>query len=235
MYEKFDTLVIEPDMSARIRIKTATTAVPTFGKVVQVNNIDEGREKIKSERLDVIFVSCIFSQEETAKFIQETKSTVNGQDAAFVLVLKTQEKEASSVAQNVLVGADGLLFEPYSVDSLVEITRLAAQVKKERAQTREMAAIKVILNDIMEQLNLVAYLKKMKIETGRHAKKLKEMTHIFDSFDETKKAIYKELVLDAFINAPIPTPPKNLPTYSGVSSRIKKRIEEKIAAKLGES
>lgn len=235
MYEKYDTLVIEPDMSARMRIKTATSAVPTFGRVIQCGTITEGRERLKSERYDVIFISCQFPQEETAAYIKSSKESANGQDAAFVLILKTQKQEASSVAQNVLVGADGLLFEPYSVDSLVEITRLAAKVKGERAVARETAAIKVLLSDVMEQTNLVAYLKSMKVDASRHHKKLKEMCAIFESFDEHKRQLYIEVAVEQFINAPLPTPPKNLPNYSGVSSRIKRRIEEKIAAKLGDN
>ena len=221
MYEKYDTLVIEPDMSARMRIKTATSAVPTFGRVLQCSTLAEGKEKLSHEKYDVVFISCQFPQEETSVFIKGSKETANAQDAAFILILKTNEQEATSVAQNVLVGADGLLFEPYSVDSLVEITRVAAKVKGERAIAREMAAIKVILNDIMEQTNLVAYLKAMKVDTTRHSKKLKEMCSIFEAFDDAKRQVYLDVVVDQFINAPLPTPPKNLPSYSGVSSRIR--------------
>jgi response regulator RpfG family c-di-GMP phosphodiesterase len=232
-YEKFDTLVIEPEMNARMRIKQATSAVPTFGKVFPVGSLNEANEKLKHlERLDVAFISAVFPQEETAAFIKAAKNSKIGQDAAYILVLKTQKQESANIAQNVLVGSDGLLFEPYSVDSLVEITILAAKVKGERAQAREEAAIRMLMRDIVDTVSVIAHLRGQKLETGRQQKKLKEMCSIFETLSPNMKASYLNIVVDEFEKAPIFIPPKNVPQYKGVSNRIKKKLEEKIVAQL---
>ena len=233
MYEKFETLVIEPDVGARMRIKQATSAVPTFGKVIQTSTILEGQEKLTlAPILDVIFISAVFPPEEAKLFIQNAKKTKQAEDAAFVLILKTQKQESSTVAQNVLVGADGLLYEPYSVDSLVEITRLASQVKGERAVAREQAAIRMLIKDIVETISIIAQLKARSIESNRQAKKLHEMCAVFDTLPEEKLATYLDIMMEEFEKAPPSVSLSNIPLYNGVSSRIKKKLEEKLVSQL---
>lgn len=235
-YEKFDTLVIEPDAHARMRVKGATSAVPTFGKVHQVANLTEGMEKLKNvERMDVIFLSAVYSKEETAAFIKQAKEMKSGQDGAYILVMKTQKQESSTVAQNVLVGADGVLFEPYSVDSLVEITVLAARVKGERAKSREEAAIRILVKDVIDLISVIAHLKGQKMETGKQQKALREKCGIFDTLSEEMRKLYLEIAIEEFQNAPAEVSLKNIPLYNGVSNRIKKRLEEKIVAQLKSS
>ena len=232
MYEKFDTLVIEPDMNARMRLKQATGSVATFGKVLQAANLSEGDERLRgADRMDVVFVSGQIPQEEVTSFIKRSKENPATQDAAFVLMLKSQNQGSSDIALNVLVGADGLLFEPFSVDSLVEITRLAARVKGERAASREQAAIRFLMSEIIDQISAIAHLKAMKFEASRQIRKLKELCAIFDTLDAEKKALYLEIAVDMFEKAPIPPPPQ-VKTYSGASSRVKKKLEDKVMNQL---
>lgn len=232
-FSKYDAIIVDPDLDTRMRLKQATTAVSNFGKVWQVGSLREGISKLSSpERLDVVFLSYYrFSKEEVIEFISSGKKTQQGQDAAYILVLKGKDQESGTIAQNVMIGADGFLFEPYSVDSLYEITILADKVRKERSMLRESAALRFLISDMMNQIDLVAYVKASGMEVGRGMRKLKELCSVLTTLQPESLELYHKLALDLFENAPLPrkAPPKR---YSGASSRVKKKLDDKMLEEL---
>jgi response regulator RpfG family c-di-GMP phosphodiesterase len=233
--ESYDALVIEPDLDSRMRLKAAMTSVPAFKQNFQVGKFKEAQSKIdtSSKPIDVIFISYRYDPEEMGEFIKYAKGVSATQDAAFILIKKSQDQQSTSVASSVLAGADGLLFEPFSVDQLVEITRIAAKVKKERSSAREEAALKFLLVDVINQIDQVAYLKACDYETGPSMKKLKEMCTVFSTLSPESLEIYKKLAVDTFENAPVPKMVFQRKKYVGASSRVQKRMEKKTLGALG--
>jgi response regulator RpfG family c-di-GMP phosphodiesterase len=233
--ESYDALVIEPDLDSRMRLKAAMTSVPAFKQNFQVGKIKEGQQKIdtSSKAIDVVFVSYRFTEEEVNEFLQYAKAAPITQDAAFILIKKSQDQQSTSIASSVLAGADGLLFEPFSVDQLMEITRIASKVKKERSSAREEGALKFLLSDVINQIDQVAYLKACEYETGTSMKKLKEMCGVFASLSPESKEIYNRIVIEAFENAHIPKMVFQRKKYTGASSRVQKRMEKKTLGALG--
>ena len=227
-----EALIIDPDMATRVRLKQATTAVPQFGKVLQANSIDEADQKLKvgEAAFNVVFISNRFPNAATTDFITAAKKTAGGQDAAYILVLEAKSQDSSTVASTVLVGADGLLFEPYSIDQLVEITNLAAAVKAERGIERERAAFRFLLGDVMNQLDLIAQLKSNGMDMGPNLKRLREMCLIFTTLEGESKTNYLGVAGEMFEKAPVPKP--IVKRYRGVSERVKKRTAEKTRKQL---
>jgi len=233
VFQKYDTLAVDPEVSNRIRIKQATGAVTTFGKFWQAADPDEAVRKLSgSDHVDVVFISNRFPSADVTTFIKAAKQTPCGQDAAYVLICRNQEELSATFAQSVLLGVDGFLAEPYSVDALDEITKLAAKVKRERSDAREEAAIKFLMSQIADQISIVAQLKGHGLAPGRETKKLTEMCEIFKSLDDSARQRYHRIACDVFENAPVPKAPK-VKAYGGTSSRVKKRMEAKILAELG--
>jgi DNA-binding NarL/FixJ family response regulator len=238
-YIKYDAIIIDTEMATRMRLKQVCGSVVNFGKVHPLGSILEGHAKLKSEsNIDVIFLSHHLSQEVVAKFIKDAKATPSGQDSAYILMLKSKDQESSTIAQSMMIGADGVLFEPYSVDSLVEITLLSAKVRKERANAREEAALKFLLSDIMQQIDMIAYSKSCGYETGAAFKHFKQVCSLLHTLEGESLVIYNRLVVDLFENAPVPAALMQRKKYGGASSRVKKRIGEKLASeveKLGQT
>ena len=232
VFKKYDSYVVDNDMAARMRLKSATTSVPRFGQVRLINSLEEALASLKNAAagIDVIFISRRFAQDAITAFIAEAKHITAGQDAAYVLVLRTDDQQADSVAKNVLGGTDGFLLEPYSVDQLVEITELAARVRKERSQEREAAALRFLINDVIKQIDRVWFLKSSGFDVGRSLKKLKDMCKVFDSLDNETRELYFEIVVNAFETVPVPQPPSK--QYKGVSERVRLRMEKKILADI---
>jgi hypothetical protein len=217
-----------------MRLKQATSSVVQFGEVFQVTTLGEGASKIEQEKhWDVVFISNKFSDEDLTSFINRAKESKGGQDAAFIRVLKSKDQQNTTIASGMLLGIDGFLFEPYSVDQLVDITTLAAKIKQERSGTRQKLAISLILSDVMKQLDLVSFLRGAGFEVTRSATKLRDMgLALQGSASGEHLEAYYEVALKQFIDAPLPKPMFQAKQYAGVSARVKKKMEEKIIAEV---
>lgn len=231
--EKFNTLAIDPELDNRIRIKQVTSNVHVFGAFFQASSLDEGMAKLNgADRIDTIFVSERFSGDEILPFVKAAKNSKWGSESTFILLVQDKEKLKTCLAQNMVAGIDGFLCEPYSVESLTEIAQLATRLKKERSDAKEIAAIKFLMQQISEQISIIAQLKTMNLSAMRETRKLLEMSEIFKSLDEEKKQRYLNVAVDVFQTAPLPKPVTGVKSYGGISSRVKKRMEDKILKQL---
>lgn len=230
---RYNALIVDNEMSTKMRLKQATASVVQFGKVQLLGSTSEALSKVQSSvsPIDIMFISHGFDQEDVIDLIKDCKEAQAAQDCAFILVLQTSEQDSTNVAQKVMIGADGLLFEPYSVDQLVEITELAAKVKADRSKGREEAAIRFLLQDIMRQIDLIAYLRSCGYDVGRGLRKFKQMCGVLDTLSPQSREIYYRVAADMFEKAPFP---KNIyeKSYAGASKRVKERMEKKLLAEI---
>ncbi len=230
---KFDAVIVDCDLDTRMRLKQATASVHHFGKVSQATTLKDALGKLTVEvSTDVCFLSYRFDREEVLGFIREAKNTRGGQDTAYIVVLPQKDQSSSTVATSVLAGFDGFLFEPYSVDQLIELTQLAAKVRKERAGAREEAAIKFLLNDLINQVDQIAYLKAAGYDMGPSMKKFKEISSALTNLAPDSKQKYTQIAVDTFEACPLPKKIFQRKIYGGASSRVKKKQEKAIMSEL---
>jgi len=228
--EKYDAIIMDSDIDTRMRLRQATSSVTQFGKVSALSGCREALQKMQTgaEKCDVAFISSRFDTPEVTEFIKAAKETKTGQDSAYILVLTSKNQDSSTIANNVMIGVDGFLFEPYSVDQLLEITQLSARVKKERSVARERIALTLLVNDIINQVDLVCYLKSLGHEPGTSMKKLKELCAGLPNLSPDAFQIYTDVAITSFGMTPVPKRAFKTDNYKGASSRVKKRMEQKI-------
>jgi hypothetical protein len=227
--QRFNAVIIDPDSSTRMRLKQATTSVAEFDKVYQSSSIVEAASRLNSgDQMDVCFLSAAIEQTQLDAFILQAKAHKNGEDSAYICVMKGNSQASTSIAGNVISGFDGMLFEPYSVDQLVELTRIAARVRKERSGAREQAAIAIIISDIVKQLNQIAFVKKQGVDPTNLMKKFRNTTETLKRLQPESFQLYFTHVVEAFVSVPAPQLALEIKTYHGPSSRIQKRQQEKI-------
>lgn len=232
---KYNCIILDPEMASRMKLKQATTQVTDFGKVTPVGAFNEANNILSSGEMmiDVIFVSARFENELITNFITQAKLTKAGQDTAYIMVMNALPQGGASLAQNMMMGGDSILCEPYSVDSMLEITRIAAKVKKERADSREKIAINLLIGDMCNQIDLIACLKSSGCEPGTSIKKFREICASLKNITPEKVSFYYDTLISRLMDAK--APPKALGggrNYSGVSSRVKKRMESKLIAAM---
>jgi DNA-binding NarL/FixJ family response regulator len=235
-FKKYEAIIIDPDMTTRSRLKQVCASVVHFGRVVPVNSCFETMEQLKGDgRYDVVFISHHIPQEQIPTFIKEAKNTPGGQDAAYILVLRAKEQASGDVAQAMMIGADGVLFEPYSVDILVEITQLAARVRRERRSARDEAAFRFLINDLIQQIDLLAYSKSCGYEIGPAMRNFRQACSVVATIDPDSIEIWYKTALELFEAAPIPVALMQRKKYGGASNRIRQRMTQKIAAEFEKS
>lgn len=231
--QKFDGIIIEPEMDARMRLKQVCASVVNFGKVLPLGSFAECLSKLSGDTpADVVFVSARLGQNNISAFIRDAKATTNGQDSAYILVIPSKDSNGAIVAQSVMMGADGLIFEPYSVDQLVEITNLSARVRKERSTAREEAALKFLITDIIHQIDLIAYSKTCGYEIGTPMRAFKQACTVLGTLEAESIQNYYRIVTDLFEAAPVAANLYQRKKYGGASSRVKRKMAEKLAGEV---
>ncbi len=87
------------------------------------------------------------------------------------------------------------------------------------------------MNQIVDQISIVAQLKALGMAPGREAKKLQDMCTFFNSLDDNARDRYHKIAVEVFESAPVPKPLVKK-VYGGASSRVKARMEKKILNQL---
>ncbi|WKZ57948.1 MAG: hypothetical protein QY326_04585 [Bdellovibrionota bacterium] len=230
---KFSLLHLDPDASGRIRFKESTIPVQQFGELHQAPSLEDIKFKFQDGlKVDLVFISYRYPEEQVRQFIKEVTQTKHGQECVFIQIVKPND-DGSTLATNMLAGADGVLLEPFSVDALTAIVDLSVKVKKEKAEARERAAITFILNDIINQVDRVAFLKSLNMDVGRTMIQLRHLCEVLHRLEGDSLKLYYELAIQAFESAPLPTNlTSKVKRYSGASSRVKKAMEEKLRKEI---
>lgn len=214
-------------------MKQAVSVIPRFGQIQFCKDIKECTRELGDERTrDIIFLANRLGKDNIKTFVEAAKAMKAGEDTAYVLVLGTADQDNSTIANAVLYGVDGFLLEPFSVDNLAEITELAQKVKGERSAEREMKAFGFLLKDVMKQIDRCAFIKSCDFDVGQNMKKLTDMTQTFRDLNEAKLEMYYEAAVIEFGKSQVPELPEGADKYKGVSSRVKKRMEQKIVQQM---
>lgn len=223
---KLSALIIEPTLACKIRLKEALSSLPRFSGVMPLNALREATDLIKTAQneYDLIFISQSIPKEETAAFIKSAKEIGVTQDAAFVLLLKSSKD--ADMAGAMIIGFDGMLAEPYSVDSLNAICELALKVKQENGAAREQAVLGLMVSEVSKQLDNVAVLRACGYESARGMEKLKEACHNFKHLSPEAAKSYGDIAEKVFGSATPAKPPEK--RYAGISKRIKSKMASKI-------
>ncbi|MCC6220917.1 MAG: hypothetical protein IT291_06730 [Deltaproteobacteria bacterium] len=227
IFIEYNAIVIDPDINSRTKLKSAAYAVHNFRKVQSVAILESALSVLHestNEAWDIIFISHNFSHDDVTAFIEQAKKTKAGEDCAYIVVLKGNEQGGSTIAREVMKGAHGVLFEPYSVDRLLEISQLAAKVKLENAFLRKKAAMELLIKEVQAELDKIASYKSIGCNVQRFMKRFANTCKPIANFDEDSLSLYYVTIADMFMAAVVPEDMK----YKGASSRIKDRVKEKI-------
>ena len=179
-------------------------------------------------RPQLVFISYVFPPEACTAFIQKAKALPAGEDSAFVMILGARNDQNSTLFNSLFAGADGFLFEPYSIDDLVNMSQLAARVKSERRAAREALAVKFMVKDIIKYFDLMYRLKVAGCEYTQCKEKLEEACVRLHEMQPEARSRYFDLAVDIFTLTPTPTPAIRELTYKGKNVRMREKIEQRV-------
>ncbi|HMO18536.1 MAG TPA: hypothetical protein PKA63_10155 [Oligoflexia bacterium] len=226
---RYNILIIDSDAKSRSTLKDVAMALPSFSKVLFCSSLEEGLKKtVDHDAIDVVTLSHKFSINQITDFIKDAKNSPKGSEWAFISVLKTSGQQNELIAEHMLGGVDGFLFEPYSADNLKEMAETTSRVRQRNEETRIRNALQVYLKEISSHVDAIAFY----LSQGRKfvvaQKKLEGISNKLKRFSSDNPKIYQEVITDIFSNADCPP----TSSYNGVSARVRERMKAKKMAEL---
>jgi CheY-like chemotaxis protein len=227
--QRFNVLIVDPDSSSRGNLKQAAMALTTFNKVYIAGSLDEAFGKTGGgESIDVLTLSYRFELSAICKFVERAKQTPRGEGWAYIAVLKASDQNNKAIADGVVGGINGFLLEPYSADNLRQVAEVTGKIKAQNEMKRVKAAIAMLLKEIVKHLDAVAMYKAKGKNPVAAYRRLRESCKSLQQFNGPMYDAYVEACAEILGNLPPPA----LANYSGVSERVKKRMEAKALEEL---
>ncbi len=228
-FDRYNILIIDPDPKSRSMLKDTAMALPSFKKVLFCNSLEDAINfGDGSDAIDVVTVSYRFSGEDVSDFITKVKKTPRGKEWAFINVMKTKHQENEIVAESMLNGLDGFLFEPYSADNLREMAEVTAKIKLRNELARKKGALELFLQEVSKHLDAVALYASQKRVSVIAKNKLTTSCSKLRRFKSEDKELYTEVLTNIFSSAP----PSLVNQYQGASKRVRERMKMKLMTEL---
>lgn len=221
-YTTFSALIIEPSASKRSYLWQATLSEPSFSRVKGIKSLEEAIFHLQEgNAFNVILLSNTFKRQQIASFIEKSKASSGGKEAAYVLVLPEDDQIRETIALTIKDGVDGFLFSPFSVNSLKEVANIAASVKLKFETEKRKASLLLILPDLTKALDSLSLLR-------LKGKDFSEKEKVFKTQANNLKEIafdFRDLYIDLLIDECSHCKPRELPAYKGASKRVKELLD----------
>lgn len=221
--KRFVPIVIEPNSFKQAYLYQAIRSEPSFIRLKGFKNIESSLKHLRSsEPADVVIVSYEFTQYVINQFIKAAKESKGGKEAAYVLFAPMDENSREHIALSMMEGMDGVLFAPFSVESVREVALVAERVRKKFEMERKKAALMLLIPNVTNAIDDVA---RAMIEDKNVIPAKKRLMKSLESIAPLKKDLmndYYERLFELFDQAK-PRPPDNL-AYMGASKRLKKKL-----------
>jgi DNA-binding NarL/FixJ family response regulator len=230
--DQLDALIIDPDPASRMRLKQATSTLHEFRHVRLEFSLQQALAQIKENlSCNIIFISQTFEPELSAEFVKAAKETKNGQYSAYVLVIDGKRQKRTEVATDISNGMDGILFQPFSVEGLLETTELAHKIRGTSSSNRLKASRHLLSDAITPSLDKITdlFLEGKKSDLIRADLRI-ILRALMASCDDKKDEYYDHLV-DLFDRVPPPAPPKDS-DWSLAAQKKRRKLEQEIAERL---
>jgi hypothetical protein len=222
-----DGVIVDPDSKSRHALRASTNAVVNFRKVSPTTHLEEALTTIKSlDFCDFVLLSSSFGFDEIFHFMERSKTTIKGAEATYIVVVKSADKNERLLAEALIKGIHGFLFEPYSVDGLQEIANLSDKVRNDHADKRKKAAIRLLISNIIREFDKMSAYLKRGFNVDRARKKFYEACEGLRAIDDGAYSSYLDIAIGMFDST---IPPKlGSDSYVGVSHRVRQRLERKL-------
>ena len=218
-------MVLEPDNERRVRFRTVAAGSPNFNKIDTCPTIEQALDLLDREKCDVVFIGEL-TNDEIQDFLKQGKKTRYGRLSAYVFLKKERPQTKTDAAAQMAAGADSVLYEPYSVDSVTETTKIADQIREAEEQKKRETALALILNETVKSVDLLADPDNSDEERRDQTAKLKQMGSQLQTASKNAGKDYLSSLSKAFEEARPPINRAIKKSYGGVSDRIQRLIDQ---------
>lgn len=229
----YNCLAIEPDSKNRMILKQAMSLVAEFNHITLVRNDKAALELLRSgSAYDLIFISDRFDKNKISQFIKKAKEFDSGFLAGYILLTSTQN-DARTVAKSLLQGIDGVLIEPYSIDSLQELSLLAAKVKEQREEEKRKIVLSFLASNVIYCVDIMAQAIILSHSANSIQRTIKRVNESILSLGSNNiLELYLDILSKSFMKVQKPVIVVQECRYKGTSERVKKIAQKDVIDKL---
>lgn len=217
-------LIISPFLEQRIKLQRVLEYMPAFLEVDSAHSLDEAETSfLAKKKMNFVFIADHFEESAIAEFISRTKKSAQGKDTAFIMLHSSNLQNKDTIANQMILGFHGFLFEPYSEASILEVVSLSGRVKQQQSNARLKAATGLMLTDTIAEING---------ENEEEASHLDTWQKVKHSCEEYKKITGESLTLAVVGALDKMGSSARLPSYTGASRRVRSLLKEKMKLRL---
>lgn len=147
-------LLITARTQLKSKLRQVLVHIKGFHVAASTSDLKEAREIVGTQPFfHYMFFGSDMPEAATAKFIADVKRK-RGPDAEktiFVLIFEGGEANQQRVASRMMAGFHGFLCEPFSFDTVKELTALAEGVSDQLTVTRLKVATGILLSDLKDE------------------------------------------------------------------------------------
>ena len=224
----FSTLVVHPDLDARMRFKATATTLNCFRDLTLVSSLEEGKAKLESHKnVELIYLSSRYDQSVASQFIRSGKSGPS-KAAGYVLMVNGNQIKSQAMASYLMEGIDGVLPEPFSPESLQKSTERVSSVIHGR---KRKLAIEMYVQQAAEAVDKLAELHRKGLVAPNATKTLEDLHRVLSDVDEEEFSYYVSNLITVFESAKPFVPEQIIAAqkeYQGPSDRVRRMILKKI-------
>ena len=222
-----DAMIINPLLESRMRFKQVGNSTGMFKHIQLVTTLQEGLARLEGpQTCDVLYVSSRFDPRLITEFVKTGRSSPRGLDSAYLMVMGSIEGSSENIARSLATGIDGFLVEPFSVDNLQDSARLAQKLKRQRCESRQKAAVDILISHAVQMIDEAAAQAKKALPYGAQLKKLQSLQVTLKELGPEMKQYYISRAIEKFGDAPVFLEAIKR-EYFGASKRVQARIMRK--------
>jgi len=221
-------VIYDPDEGSRMRLKSATMSVSDFGAVSA--GADEHDAMLcvdRHQRVDLIFLSEKIAADRIQRFIETSKQNPKAELASFIIV-KSSTLGGITAPGALLLGADGIICEPFSVEALMEIIALARRLSRERELVHRRLGATLLVTDLISQIDAAAYLKAQGTKAVSLERSMRQLREKARELAEEQPEIYFDVLVRLLEKAKPMQGELKTRLYQGASNAVRRRVETKL-------
>ena len=226
----YDVMIIDSNVDRRMRLKNATVSAESyFGDVQLCADFSIATDRLRKLRdRMVVFVSEDFPKSSLTAFVEIAKNTCAGRDSAYILNINPKQSNDATILCAGLVGVDGVLLEPFSVDSLITTTEEAAKLYYQRRTEREKRLVGMLVSKILKSIDSISTAKAIGNEPGAALCQYRDLGSTIKHLSPAMREYFFEQLIEQSLLAVVPP---ELTLYLARQRKYQEGIVERVKEK----
>ncbi len=235
MIQYQSALIVEPDESRSSLMREVLSGSGQVSRSELSTDVCTAKQALARTSFDLIFISHLLTEEDLLDFHDSLLEQKWSSSCTVMLLTPTTQQKRTDLLTRIVGKAHGILCEPFSVETLRESLIVAEQVRAQEEKKRSAGLIEVALVDAMTYIDAKSMLLNKGFDKIYSPGAVKKLQTTLQSLFRQYPELFLNTVVESFSalaqKSIIPRPT----SYTGVSKRVKEKMQKKLKESLLDS